>query len=166
VARSMTAEPVGRDARKPSSTAPSAGNRHLQRFVATDAPSPPCGCTARSPRDAAAPPAVTSFSRAAVAVVLQRPRDGWRTWSPAVSPGVRRAAPMPGRPGLADARTLAGGRERRLDQPTGTVPARGPGATDRLEVTEPTGASPSCRCAVTPVTGAGTSTEVRAYRTA
>lgn len=152
VVRAMTAEPVGREALETlldaARWAPTAGNRHLQRFVATDdlatlrvlravSPGmlqrPTAAITICTDRALAAgygfPPGapgpfidvgtatatlllaahaigvgagpVTSFSRAAVTVVLQLP-EGWRpeliVCLGQPEPGTRR--PMRGRAGL------------------------------------------------------------------
>ena len=152
VVRSMTAEPVGRDALETildaARWAPTAGNRHLQRFVVTDDPAtlrvlravspgmlqrPTAAITICTDRALAArygfgPDApglsidvgaamttlllaahaigigagpVTSFSRAAVAVVLQLP-EGWVADLIVClgHPAPGGAAPMRGRPGL------------------------------------------------------------------
>jgi nitroreductase len=152
VVRAMTTEPVGREALETildaARWAPTAGNRHLQRFVATDDPAtlrvlravspgmlqrPSAAITICTDRALAAdygfPPCapglfvdvgtamatillaahaigvgagpVTSFSRAAVAVVLRLP-DGW---APELvvclgKPASGGPAPMRSRPGL------------------------------------------------------------------
>ncbi|MGR7026531.1 nitroreductase family protein [Geodermatophilus sp. URMC 62] len=181
VVRAMTAEPVGREALETlldaARWAPTAGNRHLQRFVATDdlatlrvlrAVSPgmlqrPTAaitiCTDRAlaagygfPPGAPGPVVdvgtamatlllaahaigvgagpVTSFSRAAVAIVLQLP-EGWRPelivclGHPA--PGTRR--PMRGRAGLTwrDLTTWVPSECPTADSPEPSVQDRGPG---------------------------------------
>src|SRR4051794_29691309 len=152
VVRTMTAQPVDRDALETvldaARWAPTAGNRHLQRFVVTDDPAtlrvlravspgmlqrPTAAITICTDRALAAdygfPPdapglsvdvgtamatillaahaigigagPVTSFSRAAVAVVLHVPD----AWMPELvvclgHPAAGHAAPMRGRPGL------------------------------------------------------------------
>jgi nitroreductase len=152
VVRAMTTEPVGRPALETildaARWAPTAGNRHLQRFVATDDPAtlrvlravspgmlqrPTAAITICTDRALAAgygfPPnapglfvdvgtamatillaaqavgigagPVTSFSRAAVAVVLRLPEE----WVPELvvclgHPAPGDPAPMPGRPRL------------------------------------------------------------------
>jgi nitroreductase len=181
VVRAMTAEPVGREALETlldaARWAPTAGNRHLQRFVATDdlatlrvlravSPGmlqrPTAAITICTDRAAAAgygfPPGapglfvdvgtamatlllaahaigvgagpVTSFSRAAVAVVLQLP-EGWRPelivclGHPA--PDTRR--PMRGRAGLTwrDLTTWVPPECPTADSPEPSGQDRGPG---------------------------------------
>jgi nitroreductase len=181
VVRAMTAEPVGREALETlldaARWAPTAGNRHLQRFVATDDSAtlrmlravspgmlqrPTAAITICTDRALAAgygfPPGapgpfvdvgtamatlllaahaigvgagpVTSFSRAAVAVVLQLP-EGWRPELIVClgHPAPETRGPMRGRAGLTwrDLTTWVPPECPTTDSPQPSGQDRGPG---------------------------------------